>query len=146
MQFRIIEDVARDVNTVEQNSTLQIEFQIYSHDKSNPTADQYIAQLEQRLSAFGAENSEVTNEEGWPYSMFRLTSNTFNSKAEMANFFQRQFPEFPKLLNQIWRSSKNFVRVVVVEDSNPPKRIPGDTYTLLSTADYQDMLMGLKGA
>jgi len=31
-----------------------------------------------------------------------------------------------------------------VDDSKPPKRIPGKTYTLLATSDYQDMLLELK--
>jgi uncharacterized protein with von Willebrand factor type A (vWA) domain len=146
MKFKIIEDIQQDVQTVEQNSTLLVEFHIYTPDQSDPTTDQYVTQLEQRLSAFGAENAEQKNESGKAFSMFRLVGKKFQSTGQIAEFFQKEFPDFVKLVDQIWRMSNNFVRVVVVEDSKPPKRIPGKTYTLLAASDYQDMLMELKGA
>ena len=145
MKFSIIEDINQNIKTVEDNSNLQIEFHIYSIDTSNATVDQYVTQLEQRLSAFGAENAEQKNESGRPFSMYRLVGKKFQGAAQIAEFFQKEFPDFVKIVDQIWRMSNNFVRIVVVEDSKPPKRIPGKTYTLLSASDYQDMLMGLKG-
>jgi len=146
MEFKIIEDVAQDVQMVEQNSNLQIEFHIYSPDKSHPEVDQYTAQLEQRLAAFGAENSEEKNESGKPYSMYRLIGKKFQGTQQISDFFRREFPDFIKFIDQIWKQSNNFIRVLVVDDSKPPKRIPGKIYTLLSASDYQDMLMELKGA
>ena len=146
MEFRIVEDVAQDVQTVEQNSNLMLEFHIYTPDRSKPEADQYVAQLEQRLSAFGAENAEQKNESGKAYSMYRLIGKKFQGTQQMGDFFQKEFPDFLKLADQIWRQSNNFIRIVVVDDSKPPKRIPGKLYTLLSTSDYQDMLLELKGA
>jgi hypothetical protein len=143
MEFRIVEDVAQDVQTVEQNSNLMIEFHIYTPDRSAPEADQYVAQLEQRLSAFGAENAEQKNESGKSYSMYRLIGKKFQGSQQIPNFFQKEFPDFLKLADQIWQQSNNFIRVVVVDDSKPPKRIPGKLYTLLSTSDYQDMLIEL---
>lgn len=144
MQFRLIEDIAQDVNTVEQNSTLQIEFQIYSHDKSNPTADQYIAQLEQRLSAFGAENSEQTDELGHPYSMYRLIGKSFNNINEISNFFQNNFKNFIYILQNIWKLSSNFIRVVIITpEFDPPKRLPTRDYPLLKLSDYNNMLSQL---
>jgi hypothetical protein len=145
MKFKIAEDIAQDIQTVEQNSNLMIEFHIYSPDRSNPEADQYTAQLEQRLSAFGAENAEQKNESGKPYAMFRLIGKKFQGTQQIGDFFQKEFPDFLKLIEQIWKMSSNFVRVIVVEDSKPPKRIPGKIYTLLSSSDYQDMLLELKG-
>jgi len=146
MKFTIVEDVTQDVQTVEQNSNLMLEFHIYTPDRSAPEADQYVAQLEQRLSAFGAENAEQKNESGKSYSMYRLIGKKFQGSQQIADFFQKEFPDFLKLVDQIWRQSNNFIRILVVDDSNPPKRIPGKIYTLLSTADYQDMLIELKGA
>jgi len=145
MKFKVAEDVGQDIKTVEQNSNLQLEFHIYTPDKTNPQADQYVAQLEQRLAAFGAENAEQKSESGKPYSMYRLIGKKFQGVQQIREFFQRDFPDFLKLSDQIWRQSNNFIRVLIVDDSNPPKRIPGKTYTLLSTADYQDMLLELKG-
>ena len=145
MKFKVAEDVGQDIKTVEQNSNLQLEFHIYTPDKSKPHADQYVAQLEQRLAAFGAENAEQKSESGKPYSMYRLIGKKFQGVQQIREFFQRDFPDFLKLSDQIWRQSNNFIRVLIVDDSNPPKRIPGKTYTLLSTADYQDMLLELKG-
>jgi hypothetical protein len=145
MKFSIIEDIQQDVQTVEQNSSLMVEFQIYTPDQSDPTTDQYITQLEQRLSAFNAQNAEQKNESGKPFSMYRLTGKKFQSTQQITEFFQKEFADFIKLLDPIWRMSNNFVRVIVVDDSNPPKRIPGRTYTLLTSADYQDMLIELKG-
>jgi hypothetical protein len=146
MKFKIAEDVAQDVQTVEQNSNLMLEFHIYSPDRSHPEVDQYVAQLQQRLAAFGAENSEEKNESGKPYSMYRLIGKKFQGTQQIVEFFQKEFPDFLKLVDQIWRQSNNFIRILVVDDSKPPKRIPGKIYTLLSTADYQDMLIELKGA
>jgi hypothetical protein len=143
MKFKLIEDIGQDIETVENNSILRLEFHIYTPDRSNPEADQIVTQLEQRLSAFGAENAEQKNESGHPYSMFRIIGRKFSSTQEIINFFQTDFPEFINLLTQIWRASKNFVRVVVVDESNPPKRLPGRMYTLLGTSDYQDMLTAL---
>lgn len=145
MKFKIVEDITQDIETLETKSVLMVEFHIYTQDRSNPEADQYVAQLEQRLSAFGAENTEEKNESGKSYSMYRLIGKKFRNPQEIANFFQKEFPDFLKLADQIWRMSNNFIRVVVIDDSKPPKRIPGKTYTLLSSSDYQDMLMGLKG-
>lgn len=143
MKFTIVEDVAQDVQTVEQNSNLMLEFHIYTPDRSAPEVDQYVAQLEQRISAFGAENAEEKNESGKPYSMYRLIGKKFQGTQQMSDFFQKEFQDFLKLADQIWRMSNNFIRVVVVDDSKPPKRIPGRIYTLLSTTDYQDMLIEL---
>lgn len=145
MKFKIVEDVTQDIETVEHNSNLILEFQIYTPDESNPEADQYIAQLQQRLAAFGVENSEQKNESGKPYSMYRLIGKKFQSTQQIPEFFQKEFTDFVKLADQIWKQSNNFIRVVIVDDSKPPKRIPGRTYTLLSTSDYQDMLTALKG-
>lgn len=144
MKFKFAEDIAQDVQTVEQNSNLMIEFHIYSPDRSNPQADQYTAQLQQRLAAFGAENSEEKNESGKAYSMYRLIGKKFQSNQQIVEFFQKDFPDFLKLIDQIWKQSNNFIRILVVDDSKPPKRIPGRIYTLLSPSDYQDMLMELK--
>lgn len=146
MKFKFAEDVGQDIKTVENNSTLMLEFHIYALDRSAPEADQYVAQLEQRLSAIGAENAEQKNESGKPYSMFRLIGKKFQSTQQMPDFFQKEFPDFVKLADQIWRMTTDFIRVIVVDDSQPPKRIPGRLYTLLSTADYQDMLTSLKGS
>jgi Zn-dependent M32 family carboxypeptidase len=145
MKFKIVEDVTQDIETVEHNSNLILEFQIYTPDESNPEADQYVAQLEQRLAAFGVENSEQKNESGKSYSMYRLIGKKFQSTQQIPEFFQKEFTDFVKLTDQIWKQSNNFIRIVIVDDSKPPKRIPGRTYTLLSTSDYQDMLMALKG-
>ena len=145
MKFKFAEDVGQDIKTVEQNSNLQLEFHLYSPDQSSPQADQYVAQLQQRLAAFGVENNEQKNESGKPYSMYRLTGKKFQSTRQIPDFFQKEFPDFIKLADQIWKASNNFIRVIIVDDSNPPKRIPGRLYTLLSTADYQDMLTSLKG-
>jgi hypothetical protein len=145
MKFKIAEDIKQDVQTVEQNSNLQIEFHIYTPDESNPQADQYVAQLEQRLAAFGTENAEQKNESGKAYSMYRLIGKKFQGTQQIFDFFQKEFPDFLKLADQIWKQSNNFIRVVVIDDSKPPKRIPGKLYTLLSLSDYQDMLMELKG-
>lgn len=145
MKFKIAEDVTQDVQTVEQNSNLMIEFHIYSPDRSHPEVDQYVAQLQQRLAAFGAENSEEKNESGKAYSMYRLIGKKFQGTQQIADFFQKEFPDFVKLVDQIWRQSNNFIRILVVDDSKPPKRIPGKIYTLLSTSDYQDMLIELRG-
>jgi hypothetical protein len=146
MKFKFTEDVGQDIKTVEQNSNLILEFQIYTPDESSPGTDQYVAQLEQRLAAFGVENAEQKNESGKPYSMYRLIGKKFQSTQQMLDFFQKEFTDFVKLVDQIWKQSDNFIRIVVVDDSKPPKRIPGRTYTLLSTTDYQDMLTSLKGA
>ena len=146
MQFKIIEDVGQDIKTVENNSSLQLEFHIYSPDRSNPQSDQFIAQLEQRISAFGAENAEEKNESGKTYSMFRLTGKKFQSTQQIPEFFQKEFTDFIKIIGQVWAMSSNFIRVLIIDDSKPPKRIPGKIYTLLSNSDYQDMLLELKGA
>jgi hypothetical protein len=146
MKFKFAEDVGQDIKTIENNSNLMLEFQIYTPDRSAPEADQYVAQLEQRLAAFGAENAEQKNESGKPYSMYRLIGKKFQSTQQMPDFFQKEFPDFLKLADQIWRMTTNFIRIVVIDDSKPPKRIPGRTYTLLSTGDYQEMLTSLKGA
>lgn len=145
MKFKIAEDIKQDVQTVEQNSNLQIEFHIYTPDESNPQADQYVAQLEQRLAAFGVENAEEKNESGKSYSMYRLIGKKFQSTQQMSDFFQKEFPDFIKLADQIWRQSNNFIRILIVDDSKPPKRIPGKIYTLLSSSDYQDMLIEMRG-
>jgi len=126
MKFKIAEDVAQDVQTVEQNSNLMLEFHIYSPDRSHPEVDQYVAQLQQRLAAFGAENSEEKNESGKPYSMYRLIGKKFQGTQQIVEFFQKEFPDFLKLVDQIWRQSNNFIRILVVDDSKPPKRIPGN--------------------
>jgi len=146
MKFKFVEDVGQDIQTVEQKSNLMLEFHIYSIDRSKPEVDQYIAQLEQRLSAFGAENAEQKNESGKPYSMFRVIGKKFQGIQQIAEFFQKEFPDFLKLVDQIWKQSDNFIRILVVDDSKPPKRIPGKIYTLLSSSDYQDMLLELKGS
>jgi hypothetical protein len=145
MKFKIAEDIAQDMETVENKSTFQIEFHIYSIDRNNADADQYVAQLEQRLSAFGTENAEQKNESGKPYSLYRIVSRKFNTTQEIAQFFEKEFRDFINLSSQIWKMSNNFIRVVIVDESNPPKRIPGKTYTLLATSDYRDMLLELKG-
>jgi uncharacterized protein with von Willebrand factor type A (vWA) domain len=145
MKFSIVEDVKDDIKTVETQSNLSVEFHIYSPDRSNPQADQFVAQLEQRLAAFGTENAEQTNESGKPFSMYRLVGKKFQNPQQISEFFQKEFPDFIKLLDQIWRMSNNFVRVILVEDSNPPKQIPGRIYTLLAASDYQNMLTSLRG-
>lgn len=145
MKFQIIEDVGQDIKTVENNSVMLVEFHIYTPDHSQPEADQYVAQLEQRITAFGAENSEQTNESGKKYSMFRMTNKKFQAVSQISEFFQNEFTDFVKLLDPIWKASNNFVRVVIVTEGQPPKRIPGKLYTLLSQSDYQDMLLELKG-
>jgi len=141
----MVEDVAQDIQTVEQNSNLMLEFHIYTPDHSAPEADQYVAQLEQRLSAFGAENAEQKNESGKNYAMFRLIGKKFQGTPQIVNFFQKEFPDFVKLIDQIWKTSNNFVRIILIDDSKPPKQIPGRIYTLLAASDYQDMLLELKG-
>jgi ABC-type uncharacterized transport system involved in gliding motility auxiliary subunit len=145
MKFIVIEDITQDIKTIENNSNLQLEFHIYDLDRSSPEADQQVATLEQRLSAFGAENAEQKNESGKAYSMYRLIGKKFQSTQQMPDFFQKEFPDFIKLADQIWRTSNNFIRVVVVDDSQPPKQIPGRTYTLLAAGDYQSMLTSLRG-
>jgi len=102
--------------------------------------------LEQRISAFGAENAEEKNESGKTYSMFRLTGKKFQSTQQIPEFFQKEFLDFIKIIGQVWAMSSNFIRVLIIDDSKPPKRIPGKIYTLLSNSDYQDMLLELKGA
>ena len=145
MKFSILEqEVQQNIKDVEQNSNIQIEFHIYSPDRTNPQVDQYIAQLEQRISAFGAENTEQKDEVGHDYSMFRLIGKKFRSPKEVADFFRTQFKDFIQLMNQIWRNSKNFIRVILVDDSNPPNRIPGRNYTLLYNSDYNEMLITME--
>lgn len=142
MKFKIVnEDVAQDLKTVENNSVMLLEFHIYSPDRSNPQADQYVAQLEQRISAMKAENSEQKDEFGRPYSMYRLTGKPFKSIQEILQFFQNEFKDFISLLQNIWKLSNNFIRVVVVNNEvSPPKRMPGRDYPLLSISDFNNMI------
>ena len=127
MKFSIFEqDEQQDIQTIEKNSTILVEFHIYTLDQTNPQADQFIAQLEQRISAFGAKNTEEQDEVGHAYSMFRLTGKTFNNPQEVSNFFQNEFKDFIQLMNQIWRN-----------------RIPNRNYTLLYQSDYNEMIREL---
>ena len=144
MQFKIIEDVGQDIKTVENNSSLQLEFHIYSPDRSNPQSDQFIAQLEQQISAMKSENSEEKDESGKTYSMFRLTGKSFNNIQEISDFFQKDFKNFIAILQNIWKLSNNFIRIVVItSEVNPPKRLPGRDYPLLKLSDYNNMISHL---
>lgn len=146
MKFRLIEteNLKQNIDTIEKNSNLQIEFHIYSSDRKNPLTDQYIVELEQRISAFGSENTENTDENNNKYSMFRITGIKFKNTTEIANFFQIQFKDFINLLNSIWKNSNNSIRVLIIDDSNPPIRIPGRIYILSYNSDYNNMILSLK--
>lgn len=144
MKFKIAEDIKQDVQTVEQNSNLQIEFHIYDLDRSNPQADQYVAQLEQQITAMKSENSEQKDESGHPYSMYRLIGKSFNNIQEIPSFFQKDFKNFISILQNIWKLSNNFIRIIIItSDVNPPKRLPGRDYPLLKMSDYDNMLSHL---
>ena len=63
---------------------------------------------------------------------------------EIANFFNTQFGNFKNLITKIFQKSKNYIRVVVVDTNNPPNRIPGRSYAIISIADYNTMLTNMQ--
>lgn len=139
MKFRIIEDFEDDVDYLENSSKLSIEFHIYDSNSDN----NILTQLEQRISAFGADSKREADMNNDEYTLLRLKK-VFNNVGEIVNFFQVQFKDFIGLLNTIWKSGNFVLRVVVIDTQNPPNRIPGRSYVLVNNNDYNNMILSLK--
>jgi hypothetical protein len=145
MLVRLIkETVGSDVKTIEDNSQFFIEFHVYSVDQGNPESDKDVATLEHDLSALGSESTVQKDDKGIEYTMYRIKNQKFNNMVEIANFFKTQFGNFQTLITKIFQKSKNYIRVVVVDTNNPPNRIPGRSYAIVSMADFNTMITNLQ--
>jgi hypothetical protein len=143
MQVRVIQEaVVDDVKTIEDNSQFFLEFHVYSIDQQNSEADTDVANLEHELSKAGSESTVEEDNDGIKYTMYRIKNTKFNNMVEIANFLNAG--GFKNLMARIFQKSKNYIRVVVVDTNNPPNRIPGRSYPILSLVDFNTMITNLQ--